>query len=742
MKPILNGILIILITILPLLVSSQESKILILDNINNEPIPFANVVLTPLNNNTIIAGYVSDIEGLVIAKVAAESIIKLTYVGFLDYVDTIMPGESLTIYLKRASYNVDEVVVTGQYDASSQDQSIYKVKVINSREIQHRGAVNLKEMLSTELNIRTSQDNALGSSISMQGLGGEHVKFLIDGVPVIGREAGNIDMDQINLQNIDHIEIINGPMSVAYGSNALAGVINIITKPTDRLLYSSTLDAYYETVGVYNLNMSVSGTAKRNSFGFNGGRNFFSGFQAPGSSWGQRWKPKEQWNFGGEYKYNWDNTYLKLAATYFNQELRDNGLLLPPYFETRFDKVFFTQRIVTRADFKHKFNARSRVNATTSYSTYHKIRNTYLNDLTVLEKHLVPGAQDTTKFRDLMFRADYSYGTEGDKIKFQTGVDLNSENGSGKRIKDGNQDIGDYAVFASLNYTPIIRLNIQPGLRYIYNTKFKAPLIYSLNVKYDISEFVSMRASIASGFRAPSLKELYLNFVDVNHDVHGNEDLLAETSVSTNLFFQYSSSSIRSYVWGLEMNLFNNNIKDNIQLIPLGEGSLVYSYVNLNRFITRGLEVNFNNNVYPWLTVKFGYTYTGQRIEYEGLSSTDFEFYSGFNTTATYNLKKWDMNFSLYYKYNGKYPQLYFVGVDETPEIRFMDSYNTMDMTMGKWFWKRQINLQVGAKNMFDNTNVAVAGGSQGGVHTGGSGSVPVNWGRTFFVRLQFRFNK
>jgi len=80
-------------------------------------------------------------------------------------------------------------------------------------------------MLSTELNIRTTHDGALGSSLTMQGLGGEHIKILVDGVPVIGRENGNIDLDQINLQNVDHIEVINGPMSVVYGSNALAGVI-------------------------------------------------------------------------------------------------------------------------------------------------------------------------------------------------------------------------------------------------------------------------------------------------------------------------------------------------------------------------------------------------------------------------------------------------------------------------------------------------------------------------------------
>jgi len=743
MKSVYNGILLLILMSIPAMILSQESSIQILDKINKEPVAFANIVLTPLNNNTILAGYVSDANGLVTAVIENKSRIKLSYVGYQEYTDTITPGENMIIYLKRASYNVDEVVVTGQYSESRQDQSIYKVKVLNSREIQHRGAVNLKEMLSTELNIRTSQDNALGSSIRMQGLGGEHVKFLIDGIPVIGRENGNIDLDQLNLQNIDHIEVINGPMSVAYGSNALAGVINIITKSTDRLLYSSSLDAYYESVGVYNLNLGASGRAKRHSFGFTGGRNFFGGYQVPGATNSQAWKPKEQWNFSGDYKYNWDNAHFKVGATYFNQELRDIGNQLPPYFTSRIDKYFFTNRLVFKSDFKYKFNGLSRVNAVASYSTYSKVRNTYINDLTVLEKNLVPGGQDTTKFNDILFRADYSYGNENSILKFQTGIDLNSEKGFGKKILDDEQQMDNYAVFGSLNYSPWPVLNIQPGLRYIYNSKYDAPIVYSFNVKYDISEYVSVRASVASGFRAPSLKELYLDFVDINHDIHGNEDLIAETSVSTNMFLQYNSNPNRAYVWGLEANLFNNNIKDNIQLIPGGgSNELFYTYVNVNRFISRGIELNFNNNVYPWLTIKFGYAYTGQKLEMDGMESNDFEFYSGFNITSSYNVKKWDMNFSVFYKYNGKYPQLYFAGVDETPVYEYLDSFNTLDITIGKWFWKRRINFLVGGKNLFDVTNVPTSGGGQGGVHTGGGSPLPMNWGRTFFVRLKISINK
>lgn len=721
---------------------AQETQLQFLDGINKEPIAFANIIVTPLNGDKAI-GYVSNDKGSVVVNITHKSVLQLSYIGYQSFSDTIYPGDKKTIYLKSISYNIDEVVVTGQYVASRQDKSIYKVKVLNSREIENRAAVNIKELLSTELNIRTTQDNSLGSSIRIQGLGGEHIKFLIDGVPVIGREAGNIDLDQLNLQNIDHIEVINGPMSVVYGSNALAGVINIITKQPDRLLFSSNLEAYYESVGVYNINAGVSSRVKRNSFSINGGRNFFDGFNSVDTTarW-QQWKPKVQWNFTGDYKYDWDKAFIKIGGSLFSQELRDNGILLPPYYETARDKYFYTNRQVIRADFSYEFSEKSRIKTTTSYSNYRKVKNTYLNDLTTQEKTLVPGQQDTTWFSNIMLRSDYSYGNETNKVKFQTGIDLNREEGYGQRIKDNQQEIGDYAAFISVNYSPIRVIDIQPGLRVIYNTKFDAPLIYSLNLKYDINENIIMRASLASGFRAPSLKELYLEFVDINHDIHGNENLKAETSVNTNFQIQYNSNTQQAYVWGLELNLFHHNIKDNIQLIPVSGNTTLYTYVNVNRFISRGVELNFNNNVYPWLTVKFGVTLTGQKVMFSDDSSGEFENYADFNTSLNYWYRKYDINLSVYYKYNGEYPQLYFVGEEVEPELRTMMAYHSLDINISKWFYQRRINVQIGGKNLFNNTNIDVVGGSQGGIHTGGTSSEAVNWGRTYFVKLQFRFNK
>ena len=94
---------------------------------------------------------------------------------------------------------LETFVITAQYEKIDQEKSINKIKVIDREKIESLGAVNLKDVLAFENNIRLSQDNILGSSMSLQGVSGQNIKILIDGIPVIGRLNGNVDISQINL---------------------------------------------------------------------------------------------------------------------------------------------------------------------------------------------------------------------------------------------------------------------------------------------------------------------------------------------------------------------------------------------------------------------------------------------------------------------------------------------------------------------------------------------------------------
>ena len=128
---------------------------------------------------------------------------------------------------------LSEVVVTGQYKPQSAKASVYQVRTISRDRIQKQGATKLQDVLSNELNIRFTQDVATGGSdITMMGLKGQNVKILVDGLPMTGRQgtSNEININQIDINSIERIEIVEGPMSVVYGADALAGVINIITR--------------------------------------------------------------------------------------------------------------------------------------------------------------------------------------------------------------------------------------------------------------------------------------------------------------------------------------------------------------------------------------------------------------------------------------------------------------------------------------------------------------------------------
>ena len=145
---------------------------------------------------------------------------------------------------------LEEVVITGQIKEVNIDNALHDINIIGLEAIKKGGFTSLNEILKFQSNIQISNDNILGSQINIQGITGENIKILIDGKPMIGRLNGNIDLSQVNLMNVKRIEIVEGPLSVNYGSDALGGTINIITKKSNDI--SPAFESYYETIGKYN----------------------------------------------------------------------------------------------------------------------------------------------------------------------------------------------------------------------------------------------------------------------------------------------------------------------------------------------------------------------------------------------------------------------------------------------------------------------------------------------------------
>ncbi|MCB8998553.1 MAG: TonB-dependent receptor [Bacteroidales bacterium] len=724
-----------------LLFGQQKVSISLLDQKTSEPVPFAHLCFENLKTGEQ-SYQITDLEGKAESEIHGPTVLAVSIMGYKTKVDTLRNTAELTIRLEPSYFDMDEVVVTAQMAPKRVDQSIYQVKVLNSKLIAEKGANNLSDLLDGELNLRIAKGGVLGSSMSVNGLSGEHVKILIDGVPVIGRMNGNIDLSQLNLNNVDHIEIVEGPMSVQYGSNALAGAINIISKENTRNKLLASANTYYESVGVYNAGASLMVNKKSHSFSVDGARNFFGGFSLPGNnSRVQDWKPKEQYNADMYYSYKKNNLKFRLDGKYFHETILDKGGVHKTTREVfAQDNYFFTNRLTTKAQLNGKLGEKGNFDLMSSWSGYSRIKNTYSKDLTSLEKLLSSDAsvQDTTNFSSLNTRGTYSWQGAKEMLSLQSGMDLNYEKGEGKRIENKVQEMGDYAVFLSAQYRPFNILSIQPGVRFAYNTRYQAPIVPSVNVKLTPYKGTNLRISYVRGFRAPSLKELYLYFVDINHNVRGNPDLKAEYSHNFNASFNYENEW-NSNFYGLELTTFSN-IVDN-QIILVQDSGNIYSYSNNKEFRSLGYNLKLKYSLHPRMTLTLGMSRTGtvSPTSSQEVNFKSYYFSHDYSAEFRYDLFKYGVNISAFYKYNGKYPFYYYN--EDVVSIGIMDAYSTLDLSLNKSFLKKNLVLGIGGKNLFNVTVIPMAGATSGAAHTGGAGGDSnVGWGRTFFVSLNYKF--
>ncbi|MDF2456241.1 MAG: hypothetical protein K0R51_2234 [Cytophagaceae bacterium] len=730
-------------------VFSQTLTILSVEE--KEAIPQTHVLYKSLSTNSE-GVFLSDDKGKIKLDSNFQTILPLALeissVGYQRHYDTLYILSNKTYTLKSEAVVLNEVVITAQYAANSPEKSVHKIKIIDRKKIDLQGAQNLRDILSNEMNVRISQDNVLGSSMSLQGISGQNVKILIDGVPVIGRLDGNIDISQINLNNVERIEIIEGPLSVNYGSDALAGTINVITKKSQKRTFSSSLNAYYETSGQYNLSGRIGYQKNKNTFSLSGGRNYFDGWQkndptfrvekkSPAdSSRFKDWKPKEQYFAALYLGRQMKEVQVGYTGDVFFEKITNRGTPRAPYSETAFDDYYRTARINHTLSANGKLSKNFNINVIGSYNYFRRTKNTYFKDLTNLNETLSTnsGDQDTTKFKTLMSRGSVSYTKDSAALHFEWGYDLNNETGYGARIKDTKQTIGDYAAFGSIEYSPAKSLVIRPGLRYAYNTAYDAPLIPSLNIRYILKEF-TFRGSYAKGFRAPSVKDLYFYFVDINHNIVGNENLQAESSNNFSLSTVWQKKQ-QQRVYKVELSAFHNQIKNLITLALLS--GTEYTYTNIGTYKTQGLNLNTELAI-KHLKFVIGGSYIGR---YNILSETsDIETYSyspEVRSNMIYEFKKANLSVALFYKYNGA-SNAFAMDTDDNIYQTTIQAYSMADLSITKSFWQKRIGLTLGSKNLFDVKNIT--GSSSGSAHAAGSNSLSVGMGRTYFLKLDLLIN-
>ncbi len=716
--------------------SGKENDIItIIDQETKEPIPAATVTLfckhsdCKSDNKKMMK---ADNNGQFVNPFSYPVSVTISCVGYLRYSFTLKknPGK---IFLKPTVLYMNPIVTTGQYTPRSTQKSVYPVKVIGNERIKEQAATNLRELMTTESNIRLSQDGVLGSSMSLNGISGENIKILIDGVPVIGRMNGSIDLSQINLNNIERVEIIEGPMSSVYGSDALGGVINLISKDRVKPGTSAQAESYYESVGKVNLNGGFDYFNNNWKLGVNAGRNFFNGYSENEHIRSDEWSPKEQYFVDLNASKKIGNHTIKYQGSYFDEYILKRYEPYDFYKERAFDDRFYTDRLTNSLFYNAKVFGNYYLNATANYSYFKRTRNKYSIDRTNLSEILVSdlGSQDTSIFNTYVFRSTLSSDNLTDFLAYQLGIDYKYDDATGQKIEGNSQEISDYSVFGGLQYSPYETFTLQPTFRFSENTKYDAPITYAMNVKYTIIDNLTFRATYGKGFRAPSLKELYLDFVDSNHEITGNKELDAEESKSINAGIEYNAF-FSGRLLKVEPKFFFNQIDNKIELVKVDPNSERRMNQNISKFKSIGtaFNVSFFSDDYIF---KLGYNYTGRynQLSESNAEAAEYSFSHDFQANFSWLVPYCGTRMSIFYKYTGKLP--YIELVDNNVEEFFIEDFHTLDLTFNRKFFE-YLTLNFGAKNLFDVKSI-FSGASSGGVHSGGGNSL-VNYGRTYFISI------
>lgn len=727
----------------------QSGKIIVLDSKSKESIPFAHVCFEEIGTNNKLYN-LTDKDGLVLNICQLKSIVAISFMGYQTFIDTIKPNKDYTLELLPHIFDLDQVIVTGSFKPIKADQSIYNVKVIDNKLIQQKGATNLSDILKDELNIQVTNDPALGSGLKLKGLSGNNVKILVDGVPVIGRMGGNIDLDQLNLYNVDHIEVVEGPMSVVYGSNALAGAINIITKENLHSSYHSTFNSYTESIGKSNINAITTFNRGKNSFSFAGGWNYFNGASfASDTNRSQQWKPKEQYNMDSYYARNTEKSKLKYQISLMNERLLDKGDQLAPRFNNATDVWYRTLRLSNRLEYNKKIDNHFYINMLGSYSYFTRSKLSYYKDFVenISAQVIDDESTDTTRFNAFTYRVIIGNQNPDRKINFLTGADLNYETVAGSKIENEKQTIGDYALFTSFIFNLDKNFSFQPGLRAAINTNSNVPLVPSINLKWNAYSFLNIRASYTRGFRTPTLKELYIRFKDSSHDLEPNENLDSEWGHNFDLSFNINTDKTEKiHFSNIEFEVFYNRMHNKIELAVVAIDSITkqstYKNVNISKYNTIGGKVSFKYNFYTYFDLGFGFGETGTYATFskENESLSKYKFSPEASISLSIFLQRFNVKIISNYKYFGENWQF---SIDEKKDITLgsMDSYQNLDISLMKKFLKNRMTVTIGAKNILDNKMIKNTGRTSDTPHSSAEGS-SVGYGRVYFSSISFNIFK
>ena len=651
---------------------------------------------------------------------------------------------------------IKEVVVTATRTERQLSSLPLPVQLITKAQIKQTGALKLNDILEEQTGLIIVPDFGGVLGIQMQGLDAQYTLILIDGVPLVGRSAGSLDLSRVTINNIKQIEIVKGASSSLYGSEALGGVINIITEsPKNKKLtgeLNSRIGTFFTTDNNLNFGFGI------NKLNINASINSFStdGYDLDKTDNEKTVLPFRNLTSQLQLNYKFsDKINLLVSNRYFNQ---NNDV------ETIVNNKNASGTTKTNEYNSHSrffYNPNDNLSFTGEfYATQYYIKddvrfnetNTIVYNDFFKENLLRPEIRTSFKKRNTTYTSGFGYNFNNLERTYFEQKALNNS----------------YYGFLQYDYNLKEKFNILAGLRYDKNLAYTSVLSPKLALNYEFSKQFSIQGSVGFGFKAPDLRQLYFNFenagvgyIVLGYNVAPNriaelqsqgriqnslvasnffdKPLNPETSISYNFGIKHNREKTKSSI-----NIFYNEVRNLIDtraIARLTNGQNIFSYSNIGSVFTQGLEFNSSVKITKNIEISSGYQYLIAKdndviqdiknkkvFARDPITSQSFElkqsdYFGLFNRskhTANFKYFLKIPNWKLYHNFRATYRSKY--GLFDTNNNAILDNYDAFakeyvifDSSITKKI-KKKFEVQIGIDNILNFTDTQNASNYAGRV--------------------------
>ena len=646
-----------------------------------------------------------------------------------------------SIYFER---EIDEVKISVAKTLKSIEDLPMPAQIISEKEINAYAASTLDEILNKQSGITGTITKTGTEGLQIQGLDASYTSILIDGFPMIGRSFGTLDLNRIFLSHIEAIEIIKGSSSSLYGSHALAGVINVISKK--QINDGSNINMSLKSATHNTINPNLICQYKKSAFQVSGVADLYKtdGYDLVESDLLSTVNPYNNYTLRANVRYGiYDKLLLKATTRYFNQKqintsTYNNSILEGESMIKEYSAGIILKRIPNNRCFQHLEIYKTNYRAEEFLNTEEGMlfdENYFDHDMQQAELRVF------SKFKGIDNTFGFGYTQE----------ELSRRDFTNK----ANQN--NLFLYAQLDATAFNKYHIVLGSRYDSYTNYTPVFSNKLAFGFSLNDKIKINSSVGTGFKTPDFRQRFFDFTNttIGYTVLGREvafdrlfsmqndgiiqdiflpiseleDILnPETSLNINFGVKYSPTKQLF----IRANFFKNQIENLIetQLVANKTNQLpVFSYFNVNQVETMGVECNLSYNTINNWRLRFGYQLLyafdsdvlikiDQETEYARDPETNESIkLSKEDYLGLYNRSKHQINLNLSYsiydrtsvsamlRYRSKY------GLSDSNGNDFLDIYDDLidaytlfDFSISHQI-ERNHSIQIGINNMFGYTN-------------------------------------